>query len=107
MQQEHLIAHVAFQTNRGGVAGAATVGDAPTITAPPVFAFGTRAYRCLVQNSTQTGSPALAVGAGRYSCLLGAGNDDINPADLSVSWNVTDGVPGSAAAAWCKVTRTG
>ncbi len=98
-----LIAAVAFQTNRGGVAGASTIGDLPTNAGT---AIGSRGYRCLVSGSTQTGA-AAAVAAGRYSCTLAGGNDDIAVSDLQLMAHVTDSVAGSAiGAGWVKVTRT-
>lgn len=98
LQGLNLIAAVAFQSNRGGVAGQATLGDVQTTT--------TRGYRCLVSGSTQTGAPAL-VAAGRYSCTLGGGNDDIAVSDLQVMAMVSDSIAGGAAnGAWLKVVRT-
>ncbi len=109
LQGLNLIAAVAFQTNRGGVAGQATLGDTethPTVGAAPAPGLGTRAYRCLVSGSTQTGAGA-AIAAGRYSCTLGAGNDDISVASLVIASSVGDATAGSAVGAgFLKVTRT-
>ncbi len=93
-----LVAAVAFQTNRGGVAGQATLGDVPSAA--------TRAYRCLVSGSLQTGA-AVAIAAGRYSCTLGGGNDDIAVSDLQLMASSSDEAAGGAAnGSWVKVTRT-
>lgn len=98
LQGLNLIAAVVFQTNRGGVAGQSTLGDAPSA--------GTRAYRCLVSGSLQTGAP-VAVAAGRYSCTIGGGNDDIAVSDLVIMSNSSDEAAGGAAnGTWVKVTRT-
>jgi hypothetical protein len=106
LQGLNLIGQVAFLTNRGGIAGNATLGDArtnPTIANPGI---ATGSYCVLVSGSTQTGAP-LGVGVGRYSCQLWDGNQDISPGDACIAWNVTNGTAGGTnAGAFLKVTRT-
>ncbi len=106
LQGLNLIASVAFQTNRDSVGGQCTLGDVEVHSDDVDTAFGSRAYRCLVSGSTQTGAPA-AISDGQYSCILGAGNDDISVASVVIMWNAnSDDGGGAGRAAFLKFVRT-